>query len=103
VIGSLGVILDTADTNPEIVNEPGFASDVEDLFGELGTLVGTECSSPELAGSAMSEVLVYLVSQKPTRSSNAVAFIDGAVETLCAELEGVIELTFEGRAACLAS
>ena len=73
---------------------------MNDLFGELGNLIGTECRGSDAdAGAAISELLVYLADQATVRTSLTTRAFIGGLLGLC-DIE-TVDLTLQGRAACL--
>ena len=97
-IASFGILFDRLDMNPSLVlDNPNFFSEIA---GELGGLVGAECGL-ERGGEAISELLVFLADEAPTRSHLTATYINGLIDTLCDSPP--VELNLSGRSACALS
>ncbi|MBI5158298.1 MAG: hypothetical protein HZA58_09875 [Acidimicrobiia bacterium] len=102
-IGTFGVSLDSVDANSGLASDSAFYATMEALFGEVGDMLYTECGLSQYA-VAISDILRYLVSEKVSRAPVTAALIASIIEDICLTASGQpYELTFEGRAVCLAA
>lgn len=106
LIAQMGVLLDAVDADPGLVNDPGYVSEQEDFYYDLGFTVGTVCGVAD-SGPALSELLVYLEWENAARPPVSAAVASGAIEGACSLKEQLaqagIELTPEGTAICAAA
>jgi hypothetical protein len=96
LIGALAAILDRIDADPDAVIEA--ADEIEGLFGELGTLLGTECDT-DSAGVAISEVITFLAEEATVRSAVGRVYVEALLPGFCGF--DFLEYTIAARTVCL--
>ena len=96
-LGTLETFFDRFDSDPAAMLEDSTSDAALEIFGGLGTLIGTECASAP--GDGVSGLIVFLASEANTRSELTVVVIDVLLEGLCTDMD--FPLTLQAQAACV--
>lgn len=96
-VATIDAVLDAIEDDPD--NDIYASEQVNDVFFDLGEALAQHCGF-EYTGEAVSDVIVWLGSEKGPRGLFPDAFIDGFVPALC-EFSGVVELNLPAQTVCL--
>ena len=88
-------VLERIDADPAAY--VGGSSTTDDLFQILGGHIGESCGQSG-AGTAFSEILIYIADQAKTRPAGTASIIEWFLDSLCSDPP--VELTVRGRTAC---